>query len=157
MATPDQRRGFLTFARLTAARQQPVKKQGTLAITNSRPVCESACYVKEESFCLPCCPMEELQAVAAITVPRRAATAFAMDSGADGCIVAPEDRSIQHQLPREQCNIELTVVGSTALSCGLTGILAESISMRTIYLAIGVGGAICGMLGFSARELARTR
>ena len=53
--------------------------------------------------------------------------------------------------------IDLTVVGSTALSCGLTGIVAEAVSMRTIYLFIGVGGALCGIIGFSARELARTR
>lgn len=53
--------------------------------------------------------------------------------------------------------IDLSVVGFTALSCGLTGIAAERWSMRTIYAVIGVGGALCGLAGFSARELRQTR
>ncbi len=53
--------------------------------------------------------------------------------------------------------IDLAVVGFTALSCGLTGVIAESVSMRTIYAVIGVGGALCGLAGFSARELRETR
>ena len=53
--------------------------------------------------------------------------------------------------------LELTVIGCTALSCGLTGLAAEHVSMRVVYVAIGLGGAACGVVGFGARSLRRTR
>ena len=53
--------------------------------------------------------------------------------------------------------VDITVIGSTALSCGITGAVSEGVSMRVIYIVIGLGGALCGAAGFAARELATTR
>jgi DHA3 family macrolide efflux protein-like MFS transporter len=53
--------------------------------------------------------------------------------------------------------VDLTVVGSTAVSCGLTGMAADVVSMRTIYVAIGLAGALLGALGFLHRALRETR
>jgi hypothetical protein len=49
--------------------------------------------------------------------------------------------------------IGVTVVGLTALSSGLTGIAAEFVSMHAVFGAIGVGAGLCGLWGWSIREL----
>lgn len=53
--------------------------------------------------------------------------------------------------------LNLSVVGFTALSTGLTGLLAEWISMDRLYLATGVLGAACGLAGMFFRDLRRAR
>jgi MFS transporter, DHA3 family, macrolide efflux protein len=45
------------------------------------------------------------------------------------------------------------VVGFTALSTGLTGGVAEIVSMPVVYVVIGLGAALCGILGLTVREL----
>ena len=49
--------------------------------------------------------------------------------------------------------IGVTVVGLTAVSSGLTGIVAEVVSMPVVFAVIGVGAAVCGLYGWRVREL----
>ena len=49
--------------------------------------------------------------------------------------------------------IGVTVVGLTALSSGLTGLVAELVDMPTIFAFIGVGAALCGAIGWTVAEL----
>ncbi len=49
--------------------------------------------------------------------------------------------------------VNLAVIGVMSLSVALTGILAEWISPRTIFLAIGIGATLSGILGLSMRSI----
>lgn len=49
--------------------------------------------------------------------------------------------------------IGVTVIGFTALSTGLTGLVAEAVPMPTVYGAIGIGAALCGLWGWTITEL----
>jgi MFS family permease len=49
--------------------------------------------------------------------------------------------------------VNLAVVGFTALSMVLCGLLSEILGMDQIFLAIGVLGTICGLVGISFRSL----
>jgi len=50
--------------------------------------------------------------------------------------------------------VNLAVVGMTAVSAGLTGFVVEMISIRLVFLMIGIGGAFCGTMGWVfARKL----
>ncbi len=51
--------------------------------------------------------------------------------------------------------VNLSVIGLTALSAGLVGPLAEVIPIATIFLAIGLGAAACGVIGLSHRGMMR--
>jgi DHA3 family macrolide efflux protein-like MFS transporter len=53
--------------------------------------------------------------------------------------------------------LNLAVVGFTALSTGLTGFLAEWISMPVLYLIIGVLGTACGVAGLAFKDLRQAR
>ncbi len=53
--------------------------------------------------------------------------------------------------------LNLSVVGFTALSTGLTGLAAEWIPMDRLYLVIGIMGAACGLIGMGFRDLWRAR
>ena len=44
--------------------------------------------------------------------------------------------------------VNLSVVGMTALSSGLVGFALEFIEASTLFLAIGIGGGICGVVGW---------
>lgn len=44
--------------------------------------------------------------------------------------------------------VHLSVVGVTALSSGLIGIIANVVPIQTIFLSIGIGAALCGLVGF---------
>ncbi len=43
--------------------------------------------------------------------------------------------------------IHLAVVGLTGISSALVGIIAEVVAIKTIFLAIGIGAALCGIYG----------
>jgi MFS family permease len=49
--------------------------------------------------------------------------------------------------------VHLSVVGITALSSALTGILASIMDIRVIFLFIGLAAASCGIVGFFKLEL----
>lgn len=50
--------------------------------------------------------------------------------------------------------LNLSVTGMSALSAGATGIIIESIGVKTVFLLIGAGGALCGAVGWMfARDL----
>lgn len=51
----------------------------------------------------------------------------------------------------------LSVVGFSAISTGLTGIAAEWISMSWIYLVIGILGAACAIFGMTFKALRNVR
>jgi len=44
--------------------------------------------------------------------------------------------------------VHLSVMGVTALSSALTGIVASLIDIQTVFLGIGIGAAACGVIGF---------
>jgi len=51
--------------------------------------------------------------------------------------------------------VNMSVIGLTALSIGLVGPLAEILPIQTIFLLIGLGAAICGIVGLNYKELRR--
>lgn len=58
-----------------------------------------------------------------------------------------------HMQGRVFSMINLAVIGVMSISVALTGILAEWISPRTIFLLIGLGAAFSGLLGLSMRSI----
>ncbi len=54
--------------------------------------------------------------------------------------------------------INLAVVGMTAISAGVSGLLIELIGVKTLFLAIGIGGGACGIIGwFFANRLRQAK
>lgn len=49
--------------------------------------------------------------------------------------------------------VHLSVVGVTALSAAVVGIAANYIDIKIIFLFIGIGAALCGVIGFMNKEL----
>ena len=49
--------------------------------------------------------------------------------------------------------VHLSVVGVTALSAAVVGIAANYIDIKTIFLLIGIGAALCGVVGFMNKGL----
>lgn len=49
--------------------------------------------------------------------------------------------------------VHLSVVGVTALSAAVVGIAANYIDIRIIFLFIGIGAALCGVVGFMNKKL----
>lgn len=49
--------------------------------------------------------------------------------------------------------INLAVIGVMSISVALTGVAAEWLSPRTIFLIIGIGAALTGLLGLSMKEV----
>jgi hypothetical protein len=73
-------------------------------------------------------------------------------------LVVPRPSLVQHIVParlqgRVFSMIGVTVVGFTALSTGLTGIVTEWVSMPFIYGFISVAAALVGVWGWTIREL----
>ncbi len=65
---------------------------------------------------------------------------------------------IQHYVPNELQGrvfsmVHLAVVGLTGISSALVGVAADFIPMPTIFLIIGIGAAICGVVGLLARGI----
>ncbi|RJP75578.1 MAG: MFS transporter [Candidatus Zixiibacteriota bacterium] len=77
-------------------------------------------------------------------------------------IMVPRAAMIQEGIParlqgRFFALVNLTVVGVMALSSAATGVLCEAWGVRTVFLVIGLGGGLCGALGFGLKELRRRR
>lgn len=52
--------------------------------------------------------------------------------------------------------VNLAVVGMSAVSAGITGFALEAWGARTVFLVIGMGGGLCGVIGWIfAKELKR--
>ncbi len=49
--------------------------------------------------------------------------------------------------------VHLSVIGVTALSAAVVGIAANYIDIKTIFLFIGIGAALCGVVGFMNKRL----
>ncbi len=49
--------------------------------------------------------------------------------------------------------VNLSVIGLTAISSGLIGPFAEILSIGTIFLVIGIGAALCGIIGLNHRGM----
>jgi len=53
--------------------------------------------------------------------------------------------------------VNLAVVGMSAISAGLTGFAVEAIGVKMVFLIIGIGGTLCGCIGWLfARKLKTT-
>jgi MFS family permease len=73
-------------------------------------------------------------------------------------IMVPRAAMVQEGIPanlqgRFFALVNLTVVGVTALSAAVTGILCESLGVRGVFLLIGIAGGLCGLLGFGFKAL----
>ncbi|MFC1565882.1 hypothetical protein ACFL4B_02945, partial [Candidatus Neomarinimicrobiota bacterium] len=49
--------------------------------------------------------------------------------------------------------VHLSVIGVTALSAAVVGIAANYINIKIIFLFIGIGAALCGVVGFMNKRL----
>jgi len=68
-------------------------------------------------------------------------------------IVVGRTSMIQRHVPPERHGkvfalVNLTVIGMTAVSAALSGVIAEATSPRMLFGLAGVFGALCGLLGF---------
>jgi MFS transporter, DHA3 family, macrolide efflux protein len=77
-------------------------------------------------------------------------------------IIIPRTVLIQQLVPgalhgRIFALVNVTVFGMTAISSGLSGLLAESIAPQTLFLVLGIGGALVGLGGFAVPALRSTR
>jgi len=52
--------------------------------------------------------------------------------------------------------INLAVIGVMSISVALTGVIAEWVSPRTIFLMIGIGASLTGLLGLSMKSIRST-
>ncbi len=73
-------------------------------------------------------------------------------------IMVPRSSLIQEGIPAQMQGrffalVNLTVIGMTALSSAATGVACQTWGVRTVFLIIGCGGGICGMLGFFLKDL----
>jgi MFS family permease len=59
----------------------------------------------------------------------------------------------RHYRGRVFSMVNLSVMGVTAISAALIGPLAEAIPIGTIFLAIGIGAAVCGLIGLGHRGM----
>lgn len=76
-------------------------------------------------------------------------------------LIVPRTSMIQEGIPSKLQGrffslVNLTVVGMTALSLAMAGIACETWGVRTVFMAVGIAGACCGILGFLLKGL-RTR
>ena len=51
--------------------------------------------------------------------------------------------------------VNLSVIGLTAVSAALVGPIAEVIPIEVVFLVIGIGAAVCGVIGLSHRGMMR--
>jgi len=51
--------------------------------------------------------------------------------------------------------IHLAVVGLTGVSSAMVGIIADIIHIQTVFLAIGLGAAACGIIGIINKKIRR--
>jgi len=70
---------------------------------------------------------------------------------------------IQQLVPREMtgrvfASVNLAVVGMAAISSGLAGVALEQWGARWLFLVIGIGGGLCGIVGwFVLKQLRQSR
>jgi hypothetical protein len=77
-------------------------------------------------------------------------------------IIIPRTVLIQQALPgrmhgRMFALVNVTVFGMAAISSGLTGLAVEHVPPGTLFLAVGVLGALPGFAGLGVRDLRRAR
>lgn len=77
-------------------------------------------------------------------------------------ILVPRSSIIQTEVPGELQGrifslVQLTVVGLTAISSGLVGIMLETFSPAGIYLGMGLAAGIVGAIGFFLKGLRQLR
>ena len=53
--------------------------------------------------------------------------------------------------------VHLSVIGVTALSSAAVGIIANYVDIKIIFMFIGIGAALCGVLGFMNKKLREIR
>ena len=68
-------------------------------------------------------------------------------------LVVPRTSLIQDIVPANMTGrifalMHLSVVGMSALSAGLSGLILELIDAPTLFLLIGIGGGLCGLAGW---------
>ncbi|MCB9358006.1 MAG: MFS transporter [Calditrichaeota bacterium] len=73
-------------------------------------------------------------------------------------ILTPRTSLVQSEVPQEFQGrvfslVQLTVVGLTAVSSGMAGVLLELLSPAQLYLIMGTAAGVVGALGFLNREL----
>jgi DHA3 family macrolide efflux protein-like MFS transporter len=73
-------------------------------------------------------------------------------------IVVPRTTLVQTEVPshfqgRVFSLVYLTVVGLTAISCGLTGVIAEVLPVNVLFAVIGISATVVGASGWWVREL----
>jgi MFS transporter, DHA3 family, macrolide efflux protein len=73
-------------------------------------------------------------------------------------IIVPRTTLIQTEVPAELQGrvfsmVNLTVVGLSAISCGLTGIIANALPIHQLYAVIGISATIVGGIGWHVRDL----
>ncbi len=73
-------------------------------------------------------------------------------------ITVPRTAIIQRHTPnrihgRLFSMVHIAVVGMTALSSALVGIIAHSVGLRVIFFWIGIGAALCGVVGLLNKEI----
>jgi len=77
-------------------------------------------------------------------------------------IMVPRSSLIQEGIPQSLQGrffalVNLTVMGMTALSSAVTGAACELIGVRMVFMVIGVGGSLCGLLGFLLKPVTQRR
>ena len=73
-------------------------------------------------------------------------------------ILVPRTTLVQTEVPehfqgRIFSLVNLTVVGLTAISCSLTGFIAEILPLNTLFAVIGIGATLVGASGWFIRDL----
>jgi hypothetical protein len=73
-------------------------------------------------------------------------------------ITVPRSTILQRIVPRERLGRvfalqNVVVVGMTALSSGLAGLVLERIDAPTLFGVIGLAAGVVGLLGFASRRL----
>jgi hypothetical protein len=68
-------------------------------------------------------------------------------------LVVPRTSLIQDIVPANMTGrifalLHLAVVGMSAISAGLSGLILEWINAPTLFLLIGIGGSLCGIAGW---------
>ena len=54
----------------------------------------------------------------------------------------------EHLTGRVFALVNLSVVGMSAISAGITGFVVEAIGVKPLFLVIGIGGTLCGCIGW---------
>jgi hypothetical protein len=75
-------------------------------------------------------------------------------------IIVPRSTLIQTEVPAQFQGrifslVNLTVVGLSAVSCSLTGLVAEILPINTLFAIIGVSATVVGAAGWLVRDLRR--